>query len=122
MHLPQRSSNGPSHGAGRFRGLSVPRSFALCSATFGEPYHLMVLIAACLGLRASDLVGLQWQEFDWETLTVTIRRGVDPGRLGETKNGGLREAAAAGSGVYEGDPRVSATLSLHTARGLRVRG
>ncbi len=45
----------------------------------------MVLVAACLGLRASEVVGLQWQDFDWDALIVTIRRGVVHGRLGETK-------------------------------------
>src|SRR5450631_3756098 len=45
----------------------------------------MVLVAACLGLRASEIVGLQWQDFNWEDLTVLIRRGVVNGRAGDTK-------------------------------------
>jgi integrase len=32
-----------------------------------EPYRTMVLIAACLGLRASEIIGLQWGDFNWET-------------------------------------------------------
>jgi integrase len=34
----------------------------------------MVLVAACLGLRASEIVGLQWQDLSWEDLTVFILR------------------------------------------------
>jgi integrase len=38
-----------------------------------------------LGLRASKVMGLQWQDFNWEDLTVFIRRGVVNGRSGDTK-------------------------------------
>jgi len=50
-----------------------------------EPCRTMVLVAACLGLRASEIMGLQWQDFNWEDLTVFIRRGVVNGRSGDTK-------------------------------------
>jgi len=45
----------------------------------------MVLVAGCLGLRASEVTGLQWQDLDWDALTVSIRRGVVHGREGEAK-------------------------------------
>src|SRR5450631_3263638 len=45
----------------------------------------MVMVAACLGLRASEIMGLQWGDFNWEDLTVLIRRGVVNGRTGDTK-------------------------------------
>ena len=45
----------------------------------------MVLVAGCLGLRASEVVGLQWQDIDWDSLTVRIRRGVVHGREGDAK-------------------------------------
>ncbi len=35
-----------------------------------EPYRTMVLIAGCLGLRASEIVGLQWKDFDFEKSTL----------------------------------------------------
>ena len=31
-----------------------------------EPYRTMVLIAGCLGLRAGEIVGLQWGDFNFE--------------------------------------------------------
>ena len=34
-----------------------------------ERYRTMVLIAGCLGLRASEIVGLQWKDFDFEKST-----------------------------------------------------
>ena len=45
----------------------------------------MCIVAACLGLRASELVGLQWGDFDWKTLEVHIQRGVVIGRVDEVK-------------------------------------
>jgi integrase len=50
-----------------------------------QPYHTMVLIAACLGLRVSEIMGLQWGDFDWENLTVMVQRSVVHGRVGDTK-------------------------------------
>ena len=47
-----------------------------------EPYRTMVLIAACLGLRASEIIGLQWGDFNWEQLTLLVRRSVVHGRVG----------------------------------------
>jgi integrase len=45
----------------------------------------MALVAGCLGLRSSEVTGLQWQDIEWDALTVTIRRGVVHGRQGEPK-------------------------------------
>jgi integrase len=50
-----------------------------------EPYRTMVMVAACLGLRVSEIIGLQWADFDWDSLTVMVQRGVVHGRVGETK-------------------------------------
>ncbi len=50
-----------------------------------EPIRTMCIVAACLGLRASELVGLQWDDFDWEVLEVHIQRGVVSGGVDEVK-------------------------------------
>jgi integrase len=63
----------------------TPGEIRLLLAQLIEPYHTMVLVAACLGLRASEIMGLQSQDFNWEDLTVFIRRGVVNGRSGDTK-------------------------------------
>ncbi len=50
-----------------------------------EPYRTMVLIAGCLGLRASEIVGLQWRDFDFEKSTLLVQRGVVHGHVDNVK-------------------------------------
>jgi integrase len=50
-----------------------------------EPYRTMCVVAGCLGLRMSEVLGLQWCDFDWEKHQVQIRRSWVYGRLGEPK-------------------------------------
>ena len=52
---------------------------------FAEPYRTMVLIAQCLGLRVSEIMGLQWGDFDFTKRTVLIQRSVVQGRVDEVK-------------------------------------
>jgi integrase len=40
------------------------------------PYKAMVLLAAATGLRASELLGLQWQDIDFDLLQINLSRGV----------------------------------------------
>lgn len=39
----------------------------------------------CLGLRLSEVLGLQWADIDWEELQIFVRRAVVQGRLGDVK-------------------------------------
>jgi integrase len=69
---------------------SIPRVLSvhdirLVLDELAEPYRTMVLMAVCLGLRASEIMGLQWGDFNWGDLTVLVRRSVVHGRVGETK-------------------------------------
>jgi integrase len=75
------------------RRLRIPRvlnavEIRLLLGQLAEPYHTMVLVAACLGLRVSEIVGLQWGDFDWDNMTVMIQRSVVQCRVGETKTEG----------------------------------
>ena len=45
----------------------------------------MALIAGCLGLRASEIVGLQWRDFDFQKSTLLVQRGVVHGRADDVK-------------------------------------
>jgi integrase len=72
----------------------TPGEIRLLLAELVEPYHTMVLVAACLGLRASEIMDLQWQDFNWEDLTVFVRRGVVNGRSGDTKTEASQKIAA----------------------------
>ena len=58
----------------------TPGEIRLLLQQLTEPYHTMVLVVACLGLRASEIMGLQWGDFNWEDFTVLIRRGVVNGK------------------------------------------
>ncbi|MBA3914374.1 MAG: site-specific integrase [Acidobacteriales bacterium] len=50
-----------------------------------EPFRTMLTIAMCLGLRVSEILGLQWGDFDWDQLVVTVQRGVVLGREDQVK-------------------------------------
>jgi integrase len=91
-----------------------PEEFCTLLANLGEPYRSMVLVAACLGLRASEVVGLQWQDFDWEALIVTIRRGVVHGRLGETKTEASEKPVPL-------DPELAKEILAHRERSVHIQ-
>ena len=73
----------------------------------------MVVVAACLGLRASEIMGLQWGDFNGEDCTVFIRRGVVNGKAGDTKTEASRKALPV-------DPRLVAPLEKLRKRSLRT--
>ena len=50
-----------------------------------QPHRTMALVAQCLGLRVSKILGLQWPDIEFERLAVRITRGVVNGRVGEVK-------------------------------------
>ncbi len=50
-----------------------------------EPYRTMVLVAQCLGLRISEVMALQWSDFDFANLTVRVQRGIVHGRVDVVK-------------------------------------
>ena len=54
-------------------------------AYLDEPWHTMALVAMCLGLRVSEILGLQWNDFDFEHNTVLVQRGWVVGKVGDVK-------------------------------------
>ncbi len=50
-----------------------------------EPYRTMVLVAGCLGLRISEILGLRWGDIDWDNLAVSVQRSVVAGKVYDTK-------------------------------------
>ena len=78
------------------------------------PYRTMVLIAASLGLRASEIMGLQWSDFDWENHTVLIRRGVVNGRIGDTKTEASRKALPLDSPLADALLQLRSSQTPHT--------
>lgn len=51
-----------------------------------EHVNMIAITSACLGLRVSEALGLQWSDIDWEHATVTIRRSAYRGSIDDTKN------------------------------------
>ena len=63
----------------------TPEEFQALLRELKEPFRTMVLVAGCLGLRASEIMGLQWGDVDWNNLTVLIRRSATGKHIYETK-------------------------------------
>jgi integrase len=83
-------------------------------AELTEPYRTMVLVAACLGLRASEIIGLQWGDFNWGDGTLLVKRSVVHGRVGDTKT----EASRLPLPV---DPSLADVIRAHWQRSLHPR-
>jgi integrase len=39
-----------------------------------EPFRTMCIVAMCLGLRVSEILGLKWKDTDWEGLRLAVRQ------------------------------------------------
>ena len=83
-----------------------PAEFKALVGQLAEPFKSMVIAIACLGLRVSELLGLQWGDIDFENLTVKIQRGVVEGKVNLTKT-------EASEGCLPLDPGLAETLLAH---------
>ncbi len=63
----------------------TPEQFESLLRLMREPYRTMVLVAGCLGLRVSEIVALQWGDFNFPGSTVLVQRRVVHGRIGDVK-------------------------------------
>jgi integrase len=66
------------------RALTIAE-FQLLVSHLKEPFRTMCIVAVCLGLRVSELFGLQWGDFDWDNLRVKIQRSWVYGNAGAVK-------------------------------------
>jgi integrase len=64
----------------------TPEQFREIVPKLPEHVNMIAITAACLGLRVSEALGLQWNDIDWKHQTVTIRRSAYRGSIDETKN------------------------------------
>jgi len=78
-----------------------PEQFRALLPLIREPFRTMVLIAGCLGLRVSEIVALQWQDFDFAGLTLLIQRSVVHGRIGDVKTEYSRDSVPLDAAVVE---------------------
>jgi integrase len=64
----------------------TPQEFSLLIvAVDREPCRNMVILALCTGVRCSELAALKWSDFDWQDLSVYIRRAIVSGRLDDVR-------------------------------------
>lgn len=63
----------------------TPEQFNQIVSQLPRPFDVMVQVVATLGLRLSEMLGLQWSDVDWEAKTVTIQRSAYRGSVDETK-------------------------------------
>lgn len=70
--------------------LTVPQ-FRQVLGHVPEPYRTMCIVAACLGLRISEVLGLRWGDFNWEKNQVQIRCSWVYGIVGEPKTQGSKK-------------------------------
>lgn len=87
----------------------APEEFHSLLPLIREPYRTMVLIAGCLGLRVSEIVGLQWRDLDFPGRTLLIQRSVVHGRVGDVKTEYSRDSVPL-------DTAVIKALILHKER------
>jgi integrase len=87
----------------------TPEEFHSLLPFIREPYRTMVLIAGCLGLRASEIVALQWRDFDFSGRTLLIQRSVVHGRMGDVKTEYSRDSVPLDTAVVD-------ALMLHKGR------
>jgi integrase len=50
-----------------------------------EPFRTMCIVAICLGMRVSEILGLKWKDIDWEGLRLAVRQAYVYGQEGELK-------------------------------------
>lgn len=50
-----------------------------------QPYRTMVVVAQCTGLRAEEVLALEWQDIDFENLSMKVVRAVVHGRVETVK-------------------------------------
>jgi integrase len=50
-----------------------------------EPFRTMVVVAQCLGLRVSEITGLQWGDLDTERRQLLVQRRIVNGRVDNVK-------------------------------------
>jgi integrase len=87
IYLPvaRESVRQASLGVDRVRAFVRVQTNDLRIGYLGEPYRTMVLVAQCLGLRVSEILGLQWGDFNFENRSVLVQRSVVGGRVDYVK-------------------------------------
>ena len=63
----------------------TPEQCSQILSALREPYKTMVLVAICTGLRASEILSLKWEDFDFDNLNMRVSRSVVRGIVDRCK-------------------------------------
>jgi integrase len=63
----------------------TPEQFQVIIESLPQPYRIMAQFAQCTGLRVSELIALQWRDFNFDDLTFQVTRAVVKGRVSQVK-------------------------------------
>lgn len=74
----------------RFDFLTVAEATALLRSVRAEPWSLMLLCALRTGMRLGELIGLRWEDIDFERRQLCVRRSVNRGVETSPKNNRVR--------------------------------
>jgi integrase len=87
----------------------TPDEFDQLLGLIREPFRTMVLLAGCLGLRVSEIVGLKWCDFDFDNLSLLVQRSRVHGKDGDVKTEYSRDRVPL-------DPALAQALVDHRMR------
>lgn len=91
---------GASHKVRQTRNLTIAEFQRLVEA-LPEPFATLVLCCACLGLRISEALGLQWQDVDCLGAQIAIRRSVVAQVVDAPKTQGSEKSISAASELLQ---------------------
>ena len=69
-----------------FKYFDIEQAQALLAKADAQ-WRPMILTALRAGLRQGELLGLRWQDVDFERRSIVVRQAIVRGQLGPTKNG-----------------------------------
>lgn len=87
----------------------APEEFQQLLALIREPFRTMVLVAGCLGLRVSEIVGLKWWDFDFDNFSLLVQRSRVHGKDGDVKTEYSKDRVPL-------DPALAEALLQHRTR------
>ncbi len=73
-----------------------PQDVRRILSVLDEPFKTMATLAAMRGLRASELVGLRWEDVDWEAGALMVRRSFYRGQEDQPKTEGSERSLPLG--------------------------
>ena len=84
-------SHEPRSGEGQFEETQGTEStyadeFRKVLENISEPFRTMCIVAMCLGLRVSEILGLKWRDIDWGGSRIAIRQAYVYGVEGDVKS------------------------------------